>query len=60
MTLTAMMAACALREAYVATRLTADGSAPVGGTPPEFATHIKAETAKWAEVIRKANLRRTR
>jgi len=49
--------ASALRQADVATRLTADGSAPVGSTPAEFASHIKAETAKWAEVIRKANLR---
>lgn len=32
------------------------GAEPVGGTPAEFTSHIKAEIAKWAKVIKDANV----
>ena len=30
---------------------------PVGSSPAEFAAHIKAETARWSEVIKKSNIK---
>jgi tripartite-type tricarboxylate transporter receptor subunit TctC len=33
-------------------KLIAQGADPVGDTPEEFAAHIKAETAKWAKVVK--------
>jgi tripartite-type tricarboxylate transporter receptor subunit TctC len=41
----------------VTERLTALGLEPVGTTPAEFATQIRAEGEKWAKVIRAANIR---
>ncbi|MBM3372318.1 MAG: tripartite tricarboxylate transporter substrate binding protein, partial [Betaproteobacteria bacterium] len=38
-------------------RMAADGSEPVGSSPAEFAAHIKAETARWSEVIKKSNIK---
>jgi tripartite-type tricarboxylate transporter receptor subunit TctC len=38
-------------------RLAADGSEAVGNTPEQFHAHIKAEVAKWAKVVRDANIR---
>jgi tripartite-type tricarboxylate transporter receptor subunit TctC len=38
-------------------RLAADGSEAVGNTPEQFHAHIKAEVAKWARVVRDANIR---
>ncbi len=35
----------------------AQGALPVVSTPEEFATFLKAETAKWAKVIKDANIR---
>ena len=32
-------------------------SEPVGGTPAEFAAFIRSETAKWAQVVKTANIR---
>jgi len=37
-------------------RLSDLGAEPVGGTPEQFAAHIKAEIAKWAKVIKEANV----
>jgi tripartite-type tricarboxylate transporter receptor subunit TctC len=37
--------------------LDAIGFVPVANTPDEFAATIKAETARWAEVIRASNLK---
>lgn len=37
-------------------RLADLGAEPVGGTPEQFAAHIKAEIAKWAKVIKDANV----
>ena len=38
-------------------RLNALASPPVGGTPEQFAQHIKREIDKWARVIRAANIK---
>lgn len=38
-------------------RLLADGSEAVGGTPKEFAAHIRAENAQWARVIKTAGIK---
>jgi tripartite-type tricarboxylate transporter receptor subunit TctC len=37
-------------------RLTALGFVPIGGTPADYAANLRSETAKWAEVERKANV----
>ncbi len=41
----------------VAERLVALGYEPVGSAPDEFPALIRAETAKWARVIRDAGIR---
>lgn len=33
-------------------QLLAQGAAPAGGTPEQFAAHIRAETEKWAKVVK--------
>jgi len=33
------------------------GSEPRGSSPAEFAAFLKEETAKWSEVIKKANIK---
>ena len=33
-------------------KLSAQGADPVGGTPGEFAAYIRAETVKWAKVVK--------
>jgi tripartite-type tricarboxylate transporter receptor subunit TctC len=38
-------------------RFAADGADPVDSTPKEFAAHIKAESEKWARVIKEAGIR---
>lgn len=38
-------------------RMAADGSEPVGSTPAGFAAHVKAEIARWSEVIKKSNIK---
>ena len=40
----------------VSVRLTELGAEPVGSTPEQFAAHIRAEIAKWAKVIKGANV----
>jgi tripartite-type tricarboxylate transporter receptor subunit TctC len=40
----------------VKARLSELGAEPVGGTPDQFAAHIKSEIAKWAKVIKDANV----
>jgi tripartite-type tricarboxylate transporter receptor subunit TctC len=37
--------------------LDAQGLAPVGMRPADFAAHIRRETASWAKVIREANIK---
>jgi tripartite-type tricarboxylate transporter receptor subunit TctC len=46
-----------LRSPDVRERIVALGAAPVASTPDEFAAFMKSETAKWANVIREANVR---
>ena len=38
-------------------RLSSQGAAPVGSTPEQFGRHIRAEIAKWAKVIKAANVK---
>ncbi|MCE9640229.1 MAG: tripartite tricarboxylate transporter substrate binding protein [Betaproteobacteria bacterium] len=38
-------------------RLSAQGADPVGSSPEEFGAFMKSETAKWARVIKEANIR---
>ena len=37
-------------------KLSAIGTDPVTSTPEEFAAYLRQETAKWADVVRKAGL----
>ena len=41
----------------VRARLMGEGAAPVGGTPAEFAAHIKRELARWALVVKQAKIK---
>jgi len=41
-----------LRQPDVRSRLTAEGGDVLGGTPGEFAAVLKADLARWAEVVR--------
>ena len=38
-------------------RLAREGTEAVGGTPEEFAAFFKASSAKWARVIKDANIK---
>lgn len=42
----------AIRDKWIAV-----GIEPVGGTPEHFTGHVRRETAKWGEVIRKAGIK---
>ena len=44
-------------SAEVQNRILADASEPVGGTPDEYGTFIRAEIAKWREVVRQTNMK---
>ena len=46
-----------LKSPYVQERLEPDGAIPVPTTPEEFAAFMKAETLKWAKVVKAANIR---
>jgi tripartite-type tricarboxylate transporter receptor subunit TctC len=46
-----------LRMPDISERLSAQGSDPVGSSPDEFGAFMKSETAKWARVIKEANIR---
>jgi tripartite-type tricarboxylate transporter receptor subunit TctC len=47
-----VIAAPAIRERWVAL-----GIEPVGGTPERFAEHVRKETAKWTDVIKRAGIK---
>lgn len=47
----------ALFSPAVSERMAAIGSMPMGGTPEQFAEHVRRETAKWALVIKTAGIR---
>ena len=38
-------------------RLPSEGADPVGNTPAEFIKHMASETAKWAKVIKAADIK---
>jgi tripartite-type tricarboxylate transporter receptor subunit TctC len=40
----------------IAERFAADGAAPVGSTPQQFAAFLRSEMAKWAKVIRESGI----
>ena len=46
-----------LSSADMKERLSGQGAEPVGGTPEQFAAHVKTEIAKWARVIKAARIR---
>ena len=50
-------AAAALTAADVRARFAAAGAETVGSTPAQLAARVKADAAKWAEVIRAANVK---
>jgi tripartite-type tricarboxylate transporter receptor subunit TctC len=41
-----------LQSSEAKEKLLAQGAIPTGGTPEQFATHIRAETEKWAKVVK--------
>lgn len=45
-----------LRQPEMREAIVSQASEPVGGTPEEFAAFIKAEAAKWAAVVKSANI----
>ena len=47
----------ALKMPDVGEKMAADGSEPVGSTPEQFGAHIKAEVAKWRDLIQKSGIR---
>jgi tripartite-type tricarboxylate transporter receptor subunit TctC len=47
----------ALGSADVRDSLEKTGNEPVGSTPEEFARFVRSEMAKWAKVVRAANIR---
>ena len=44
----------AINSPQIRSRLEAEGAEPVGNTPEEFAAFMKAESSRWADLIRKA------
>ena len=46
-----------LRQAAIVEKLAADGAQPAGGTPAQFADHIRNEISKWASVVKYARMR---
>ena len=38
-------------------RMIENGYEPVGGPPEKFGAHIRAELAKWAPVVKRANIK---
>jgi tripartite-type tricarboxylate transporter receptor subunit TctC len=45
-----------LKMEDVRRRFLDQGVEPAGGSPAEFSDHIKAEIAKWAKVVKDANI----
>ena len=42
----------ALNDAEVRDRLVVDGADPIGSSPEEFAAYIRAESVKWAKIVK--------
>lgn len=49
--------AAVLKLPDIIARITTDGGIPVGNTPQQFAQELRDETAKWARVIKEANIK---
>jgi tripartite-type tricarboxylate transporter receptor subunit TctC len=49
--------AAILHTAEIRDRFAADGGDPGGNTPEEFARYIRAETEKWAKVVKAAGIK---
>jgi tripartite-type tricarboxylate transporter receptor subunit TctC len=49
--------AAILHTAEIKERFAADGGDPGGNTPEEFARYIRAETEKWAKVVKAAGIK---
>ncbi|MCC7486416.1 MAG: hypothetical protein IT529_15695 [Burkholderiales bacterium] len=47
----------ALADPVLRGKLIGLGYEVVGGTPAEFASHVRRESAKWADVIKRAGIR---
>ena len=47
----------ALKRAEVRDRILAAGAEPAPGTPAEFGALIRAETDKWAQVVKATGVR---
>ena len=47
----------AVRSPDLNERMSAEGLQPVGSTPAEFSAYLKAEMAKWAKVVKAANIK---
>ena len=46
-----------LKQPDIIARLARDGGTPIGNTPQAFAQEIRSETAKWAKVIKDADIK---
>jgi tripartite-type tricarboxylate transporter receptor subunit TctC len=46
-----------LQKREVLDRLARDGVEPLGGTPEQYAAHIKSEIARWAKVLKAAGIK---
>jgi tripartite-type tricarboxylate transporter receptor subunit TctC len=46
-----------ITDAEMVKRMIANGYEPVGGPPEKFGEHIRAELAKWAPVVKRANIK---
>ena len=46
-----------LRQADVKEKIAFAGAETVGNTPEEFAAYIRAETAKYARIVKEANIK---
>jgi tripartite-type tricarboxylate transporter receptor subunit TctC len=44
----------ALRDPAVTAQLAKEGSIPIGGSPVQFAEHLKSEIGKWAKVVKQS------
>ena len=49
--------AAIIRQPDVRERMAGEGADAAGGSPEEFALHIKRELARWSQVIRQARIK---
>jgi tripartite-type tricarboxylate transporter receptor subunit TctC len=47
----------ALQGADVREKLASQGAEPIGNTPEQFTAQMKADLAKWAKVVKAANIK---